>query len=113
MTKREMFVAIANRVADNAEMVEFLNHQIELLDNSKANKTPTKTQKENEKIKETILVNLARFNEPVTITELLNHGSGLEGMTNQKVTSLVSQLVKAGKVRKGNDKKRSVFSLAV
>lgn len=111
MTKREMFVAIANRVADDAEMVEFLNHQIELLDGRKASKTPTKTQKENEGVKEAILVNLARFDEPVTITELLNHGSGLDGLSNQKISALMAQLIKAEKVEKIIDKRRSLFAL--
>lgn len=113
MTKREMFTAIAEKVADNTEMVEFLNHQIELLDNSRsAKKGLTPTQKANVEVKETILVNLARFEEPITVTELLNHGSGLEGFTNQKISALIGQLVKEGKVRKGNVGRKSVFSLA-
>lgn len=113
MTKREMFVAIAEKVADNAEMVEFLNHQIELLDNRKTGeKGLTPTQKANVGVKEAILVNLARFDEPVTVTELLNHGNGLEGYTNQKISALLTQLVKEGKVNKDTSGRKSLFSLA-
>ena len=32
MTKREMFAEIRNIVADNAEMVAFIDHEIELLE---------------------------------------------------------------------------------
>ena len=32
MTKKEMFGEILKRVSDNTEMVEFLNHEIELLE---------------------------------------------------------------------------------
>jgi len=113
MTKREMFVAIAEKVADNAEMVEFLNHQIELLDNRKSGeKGLTKTQKENLAVKETILMNLALFDEPVTVSELIAHGNGMEAFTNQKVSALLKQLKDEGKVVKASDGKRSVFSIA-
>ena len=111
MTKREMFVAIANRVADDAEMVEFLNHQIELLDGRKASKTPSKTQRENEGVKELILRALVQFDEPVTVSELIAHGEGLDKFTNQKISALLKQLVEGGKVEKSTDGKRSLFAI--
>lgn len=46
MTKREMFAHIATVNAADAEIVEFCNREIELLDSRKASKTPTKTQRE-------------------------------------------------------------------
>ena len=50
MTKKEMFGEILKRVSDNTEMVEFLNHEIELLERKASKSTHTKTQKENEGI---------------------------------------------------------------
>ena len=47
-TKREMFNLIATRNADDAEIVAFCEHEIQLLDAKKTSKTPTKTQKANE-----------------------------------------------------------------
>lgn len=115
MTKREMFLAIANvsEVAANAEMVEFLNHQIELLDNRKSSpKGLTKTQKENESIKETIYEILAGSKgEKFTVTELLS--SGLAQYTNQKISALLRQLVEAGKVEKVIENKKAYFMVAV
>ena len=51
LTKREMFAKILTHLTDEEE-INFINHQIELLDN-KANgvKKPTKTQVENEELK--------------------------------------------------------------
>ena len=74
MTKKEMFAHIATVNADNAEIVEFCNREIELLNNRKSSKTPTKTQKANEGIMDQIAIDLAEFEAPVTVTELIQGG---------------------------------------
>lgn len=117
MTKREMFVAIANvaEVAANAEMVDFLNHQIELLDSRKSStsKTPTKTQKENASIKATILDVLSEAGHAMTITEMLQD-ERLNAYSNQKMSALLRQLGEDGtkEVRKFKDKKVTLFEIA-
>lgn len=117
MTKREMFVAIANvaEVAANAEMVDFLNHQIELLDSRKSStsKTPTKTQKENASIKATILDVLSEAGRAMTITEMLQDDR-LSAYSNQKMSALLRQLGEDGtkEVRKFKDKKVTLFEIA-
>ena len=111
MTKREMFVAIGNvaEVAANEEMSAFIAHQIELLDSRKGSKSGmTKTQKENESIKETILANLKEVGEACTVTELLTC-NGLSGYTNQKISALLRQLVESGKVAKTMKSKKAYF----
>lgn len=116
MTKREMFVAIANvaEVAANAEMVDFLNHQIELLDNRKSSgsKGLTKTQKENTVIKEVILSVLAEQDHPITISEMLKD-ERLSDYSNQKMSALLRQMGEDGtkEVRKIRDKKVSRFEI--
>jgi len=111
MTKKEMFNAIAVKVADNAEMVAFINHEIELLDKKASRKTPSKTQKANEGVKATILEVLADFDAPVTVSELIATDA-LGEYTNQKVSALLRQLIEGGKVVKTTDKKVSRFALA-
>ena len=117
MTKREMFVAIANvaEVAANAEMVDFLNHQIELLDSRKSStsKTPTKTQKENASIKATILDVLSEAGRAMTISEMLQD-ERLSAYSNQKMSALLRQLGDDGtkEVRKFKDKKVTLFEIA-
>ena len=115
MTKREMFVAIANvaEVAANEEMVNFLNHEIELLDNRKTSKKGlTKTQKENEGVKAVIAEVLADTGEKMTVTELINDNR-LNGYTNQKISALLRQMVEAGKVVKTIEGKKAFFEVAV
>lgn len=115
MTKREMFVAIANvaEVAANEEMVAFINHEIELLDNRKTSKKGlTKTQKENEGVKAVIAEVLADTGEKMTVTELINDDR-LNGYTNQKISALLRQMVEAGKVVKTIEGKKAFFEVAV
>lgn len=112
MTKREMFVAIANvaEVASNEEMTAFIAHEIELLDNRKSGKKgQTKTQKENEGVKAVIVDVLAESGEKMTVTELISD-ERLSGYTNQKISALLRQLVEGGKVTKTIEGKKAYFS---
>ena len=111
ITKKEMFTMIKAQVKDNAEMVAFIDHEIELLDKKASNKKATKTQEANVGIKSTILAVL-EGGKPMTVTEMQGASAELGELSNQKVSALVRQLVEAGKVVKTIDKKVSRFSLA-
>jgi hypothetical protein len=115
MTKREMFAHIASVNSADAEIVDFCNHQIELLDTRKVSKTPTKTQKANEGLIEQIALDLAKFDKPVTVSELLASGErlkGLKGLSNQRVSALLRKMIESGQVVKTMEKKKALFSLA-
>jgi predicted transcriptional regulator len=90
---------------------EFCQHEIELLNkkNSKTSGKLTKTQKENEAIKAEILEGLEG---KMTITEMTKNIPAIEGMTNQKVSALVRQLVKEEKVVRTEEKGRAYFEIA-
>ena len=111
ITKKEMFTMIKAQVKDNAEMVAFIDHEIELLDKKASNKKATKTQEANVGIKSTILAILEGAT-PMTVTEMQGESAELGKLSNQKVSALVRQLVEAGEVVKTIDKKVSRFSLA-
>lgn len=115
MTKREMFVTLAslNDVVARPELVEFINHEIELLDNRKASSanTLTKTQKENEQILVVIKDVLASIGTPCTVTEMIADDR-LNVYTNQKISALLRKLVEKGEVIKTIDGKKARFSLA-
>lgn len=111
ITKKEMFTMIKAQVKDNAEMVAFIDHEIELLDKKAFNKKATKTQEANIGIKSTILAVL-EGGKPMTVTEMQGASAELGELSNQKVSALVRQLVEAGEVVKTIDKKVSRFSLA-
>ena len=112
ITKKDNFKAIVTVLeqANRADLVEVMNHEIELLEkkNSYKSDKPTKLQVENANLKALILSSMEQGkNYTVTdICELINVPS------NQKVTALVTQLTKAEQVRKTVDKRKSYFSLA-
>lgn len=113
MTKREMFNAILTVVADNAEMVEFINHEIELLDR-KANslRKPTKNQIENDGFKAEIVAYLATADAPKAIKELQAEIPSLASLTNQRITHMLTDLVKGGTLAKEYVKKTPYYSVA-
>ena len=111
ITKKEMFTMIKAQVKDNAEMVAFIDHEIELLDKKSFNKKATKTQEANVGIKSTILAVL-EGGKSMTVTEMQGASAELGELSNQKVSALVRQLVDAGDVVRIIDKKVSRFSLA-
>lgn len=117
ITKRESFKMIIEVLENNdrADLVEVMNHEIELLDKKKANGKMTKTQTENVGIKEIILQALATANEPMTITDLLKNNVELYDATagsNQKVSALMTQLKKENKVVRTTNGKKALFSIA-
>ena len=109
VTKRERFEQIKALVSDNAELVAFIDHEIELLNkkNSRSGK-PTKTQVENETIKNTILDTLRIIGKPVTVTQLLANDE-LNGLSNQRVSALLTQLRESGQVERTYIKKKAHF----
>lgn len=113
MTKREMFNEILTVVADNAEMVEFINHEIELLNRkSSAVRKPTKNQLENEGFKADIVDYLKDADAPKTIKELQTAIPSLADLTNQRITHLLTDLVKAETLTKNYVKKTPYYSVA-
>lgn len=111
VTKRERFEQIKALVGDNVELIAFIDHEIELLNkkNSRSGK-PTKTQVENETIKNAIFDTLQAMGKPVTVTQLLATDE-LNGLSNQKVSALLTQLRESGKVERTVEKKVAYYSI--
>ena len=106
MTKKEMFAEIRNRVADNAEMVTFIDHEIELLSRKRTSTKPTKTQIANEALKVRIAEVLGNADEPMTIKEIVGE-LGDEGLTPQKMSALLKGMGAHKEIVKG----KALFSL--
>ena len=100
-------IALANENGRD-DLVAFCEDRIEKLSRKGGSAKPTKTQIENEGIKETILEVLAEMGE-VSATMLATDPR--INVSNQKVTALLTQLVKAEKVAKRIEKGKSLFSL--
>ena len=109
MTKREMFNLIAGINADNAEIVEFCNHEIELLSKKSIKSGATKIQKENIGIQKTLREELRKVGRPVTISEFQELSPYASTLSNQKISAMFRQMNDVVKV---TEKKKSYFSLA-
>ena len=112
MTKIEMFTAIREVVSENADMVAFINHEIELISKKAASKKPTKVQIENESFKAEILAYLTEVGKAVTIKEMQSAVGTLAELSNQKMTHLLSALIEEKKISKEYEKKTPYYSIA-
>ena len=112
ITKKEYFSKLREIVKDNVELTNFIDHEIELLNKKSVNKTPSKTQIENENIKTDIVKVLTEMAKPLTITDIQNANENLANLSNQKISALLTQLVNAKIVVRTTDKKKAYFSLA-
>ena len=101
-----------DEVKANADLMAFCEHEIDLLQKKSSSKKPTKVQEENEVLKNRIVEVLGTFENGATVSEILATGGDFTGMSNQKISALVRQLVLDGTVVKTTDKKKSIFSVA-
>lgn len=115
-TKRDRFnqlLAIVNaaEIEDKEAMVEFINHEIELIDKRHGNSSKAS---EETKQKQAVVFNcLENCEKPVTVTELQNaYPEDLEGFTNQRISSYLRNFIKEGRVVKTTEKGKSYFAIA-
>lgn len=115
LTKKQKFEMLKALVADNAMLVEFIDHEIELLDKKKSNGNAKANEKMAGEV-ELIYQALVKVNRAVTPSELIadvdlsaiaNPETGM--VTPQKVSALLKKLVDCGRVEKYSDKKKTYF----
>ena len=114
MTKRDYFNSLLalDEVKSNPELVDFINHELELLDKkNSADKKPTAQQTANDSIKVAILDNMVE-GKMYTITDIIKSVPECAELTNQRVSALVRQLKDEGKIVRTEDKRKAYFSLA-
>lgn len=116
LTKRDYFnqLLAIDGVKENAELVKFIDHELELLakKNASGSSKPTAVQVANEGIKAEILECMA--NEPnrlFTISEMQKVFPCCAELSNQRVSALVRQLVNDGKVERLEEKRKAVFRI--
>lgn len=114
MTKAQKFAMLKTipGVAENPMLVEFIDHELELLaKKNSADKKPTAQQTANAEIQNAILEGMEP-NRVYTITEIIKEVPACADLTNQRVSALMRQLKKSGKVVRTEDKRKAYFSLA-
>lgn len=121
-TRKEMFTRISDFLAEHeadTALIDFVNHQIELLDNKKESKKQSKEQEENAAYSDAIYEQMA-FERKYSAAELMkelpavndwnaNHETEL---SVKKLASLLKPLVDGGKVIKTTEKRRVFYTKA-
>lgn len=110
MTKREVLNAMLENsvIAENPTFKAYCEHELELLDNKKASKTPTKVQVKNELLKAEIL-NLMTEDTAYTCTQIVKMLDSEDVQSTQKGTALLKSLADEGKVEIIRDKKSTLY----
>ena len=114
ITKRDRFTALLNIAEVKADqgMVDFINHELELLDRkNSADKKPTAQQVANDGIKSAIAEGMTP-NRLYTVTEIQKEIAECADLSNQRVSALLRQMVLDGVVVRTEDKRKAYFSLA-
>lgn len=108
-TKREMFTELLNLPGLTQAQIDFINHEIELLNKKNSGeKKPTATQVANEALKTAIFEGM-EINRLYTVTEVIKEVPACAGLNNQKISPLMNQMVEAGLLKKSTEKRRSYF----
>lgn len=104
-TKREYFEELRNVVIDNEALVEFIDHEIELLTKKNASKSKAEiaAEKANAELREKILEVIAK--KPMKTSEIAN----ILKLTSQKITAQLTKMLKAEQVIRTVDGKDILY----
>jgi Zn-dependent M32 family carboxypeptidase len=115
MTKKENFEVMLNVVSGidfdrKDEILEFLNHEIDILNNRKQSTSSKKTA-EYESFLNDLYDELAQLTEAVTVSEFQEKSEKLSksNYSNQKMSSMFKKLVDSGRAEKTTEKRKSYF----
>jgi hypothetical protein len=112
LTKAQKFAMLKAipAVAENAMLVDFIDHEVELLTKkNSADKKPTAQQVENQVIAQAIVSVLQA--DPArlfTITEIIKSVPACAELTNQRVSAIVRGMI-GTKVERVEDKRKAFF----
>ena len=114
-TKKEMFNFIKSKMSDYAEVVAFVDHELELLARkNNAERKPTVNQLDNAKIKK-IIVDRMESGKGYTVTEIIKTilaDTEWHELTCSRCTAIVTQLTEAGVLVRNVEKRKAYYSKA-
>ena len=109
--KYNMLKAIPS-VAENPMLVEFLDHELELLaKKNSVDKKPTAQQVANDGLKQAIIDGMEK-GKLYTITDFIKNVPECAELSTPKVSALVKQLKDSGVVVRVEEKRKAYFKLA-
>ena len=113
-TKKEMFNIIRAGMADNAEVVAFVDHELELLERkNSAERKPTVNQLDNKKIKKVVLERIGT--NSYTITEIIKNvlaNTEWADLTCSRMTAIATQMAEDGDLIREVVKRKAYYKKA-
>ena len=113
MTKREMYTKILSfaEIQADPELVKGIQHEIELLDRkNSSDRKLSKNAEENVHLKAEILKIMSKEPDRLfTATEIWKQMENWDDLSNQRISALLKQLKEEGKIKKVEEKKKSLF----
>ena len=115
MTKREMYTKILSfaEIQADPELAKGIQHEIELLDRkNSSDRKLSKNAEENVHLKAEILKIMSKEPDRLfTATEIWKTLPNWSDYSNQRISALLKQLKDEGKIKKIENKKKSLFQL--
>ena len=113
-TKREHFAELRVLASGNAELIGFIDHEVELLNKkNSAERKPTINQMDNVKIKKIIADNIG--DKRYTITEMIKAllgGTEWADVTCSRLTAVCTQMVESGVLVRDVEKRKAYYRKA-
>lgn len=110
-TKREHYNELRVLANGNDELIEFIDHEIELLNRkNSAERKPTANQLDNVKVKKIIKENIGT--NRYTITEMIKallNGTEWAEITCSRLTAICTQMVEEGDLVRDVDKRKAYY----
>lgn len=116
VTKKDRFMEIIEIATElgREDLIDFCNHEIELLDRKASKSGESKSKKENAELMNALYEELAEIGKAVTISEFMKLSTVVEEkeLSNQKVSSLFTKM-KGVKVDRTVIKGKAYYSAIV
>lgn len=116
-TKRENYQEVLTYIpTDNQRLIDFINHEIELLERKKSNGN-SKANKQVADNVDLVYNALVGYGKPATVSDLIANADlsalAVDGnlVSTQRVSAYLKKLVDGGRVEKYTDKKKTYFKI--
>ena len=113
LTKRDYFLRLRDRVSDDSELVEFINHELDLLARKNVRKTdkPSAKQVQNATMAD-LIYDTMQEGTRYTVSEIHKMIPAFSEFSGNKVSALVRSLKLDGRVIRTEEKGKAYFTKA-
>jgi hypothetical protein len=112
----EVLAVIENSAIDNKdELSAFITSRIELIDKKATTVTKADKKKAEERaaLMADVLDGLETANKPIKVSDLIKATPNLAGFSTQKITPILTELIKTGQVEKVVIKRENYYSYVI